>query len=210
MIFLWRCVALTNISLFRPYIKLDLQAANLFPRNTCIACANEISELVNRLRSLYGLRCVCLTVTSLLLSAGTIHLLNLPSESASSYLAQGIRDLGDISVNHQFAVRCIDIITGLAAKWNIALPQGTAIAHQQTWPSPTSSTFGLGSWTPFSAPTTPVTPQHIVPSMAMNVSMAEDPRWPMYGGTASILESLLPETTQQHPAMMPFDDWQWQ
>lgn len=79
------------LHLFRPYIKLDLRGANLFPRDTCTYCANEISSLMNALRAMYGLRRVCLAVTGMLLSASTIHLLNLPSEPAVSYLSQALR-----------------------------------------------------------------------------------------------------------------------
>lgn len=135
------------LHLFRPYIKLDLRGAGLYPRDTCTFCANEISSLVNVLRNIYGLRRVPLAVTWLLLSASTIHLLNLPSESASTHLCQGMHDLQAISVNHQFAAKCVDIVRALAAKWNIPLPEGAAAAStfKEHWPSPPSSTFFAAS-----------------------------------------------------------------
>jgi hypothetical protein len=109
-------------SLFRPYIKLDLRGANLFPRDTCTFCANEISGLTNALRAMYGLRRVCLPVTGFLLSASTIHLLNLPSETSGRHLSQAMHDLQAMSTNHLFAGRCVDIIRSLATKWKINLP----------------------------------------------------------------------------------------
>ncbi|WPH01908.1 Hypothetical protein R9X50_00476200 [Acrodontium crateriforme] len=112
------------LHLFRPYIKLDLRSSNLFPRETCTLCANEISALMNALRAMYGLRRISLGVTSLLLSASTIHLLNLPSEQATAHLAQGFQDFQAMAVNHQFAGRCVDIIRSLAIKWQITLPDG--------------------------------------------------------------------------------------
>jgi hypothetical protein len=113
-------------SLFRPYVKLDLSGASLYPRDTCIYCANEISNLMNALRALYGLRRVGLAVTSLLLSASTIHLLNLPSEPSSTHLSQALYDLQAMAVNHTFAGRCVEIIRSLATKWHISLPEGAA------------------------------------------------------------------------------------
>lgn len=110
-------------SLFRPYIKLDLRGANLFPRDTCTFCANEISGLSNALRAMYGLRRVCLPVTGFLLSASTIHLLNLPSETSGRHLSQAMHDLQAMSANHFFAGRCVDIIRSLASKWKIDLPE---------------------------------------------------------------------------------------
>ena len=119
--------SLTTTSLFRPYIKLDLRAANLYPHDTCTFCANEISALMNALRAMYGLRRVTLIVTSLLLSASTIHLLNLgQSEQAAAHLSQAVHDLSAISVNHRFAARAVDIIRSLSTKWNISLPESAA------------------------------------------------------------------------------------
>ena len=226
-------------SLFRPYIKLDLQGADLYPRDTCTLCANEISSLMNALRAMYGLRRVTLPVTSLLLSASTIHLLNLPAEPSASHLSQALHDLQAMSTNHQFAAQCVDIIRSLAKKWSISLPEGAAsvsafrLAGQR--PSPTSSNFWAASiprdvsssgtnsnqssssqhespfqpphpqrppsypnffdepgsqmdpgmtqnlfWTPFPGQTMPVPPEHVVPSMHMDMSGMENSatQWP--------------------------------
>lgn len=101
---------------------------------------------------MYGLRRVNLAVVNRLMSALTIHLLNLPSEPSASNLAQGLQDLQAMSLNHQFAGRCIEIIHSLASKWNIALPDsGVAIPprskggmHRQ-FPSPPLSNFWAAS-----------------------------------------------------------------
>lgn len=138
-------------SLFRPYIKLDLRAAGLYPRDTCTFCANEISALMSALRAMYGLRRVTLAVTSHLLSASTIHLLNLPSEDAAAHLSQGLHDLEAMSVNHRFAARAVDIIRSLSSKWKIALPESAAsvsvyrMHSQREISSPPPSTFFAAS-----------------------------------------------------------------
>lgn len=107
---------------------------------------------MNTLRAMYGLRRVNLAVVNRLMSALTIHLLNLPSEPSASNLAQGLQDLQAISLNHLFAGRCIEIITSLAAKWNIALPDAAVSIPprnranlQRQLPSPPSSSFWAAS-----------------------------------------------------------------
>lgn len=118
------------LHLFRPYIKLDLSGANLFPRDTCTFCANEISALTAALRAMYGLRRVCPGVITILLSASTIHLLNLPSDSAAQNLTQALHDFEAISVNHRFAARSIDIIRALSAKWSVPLPESAGAVYR--------------------------------------------------------------------------------
>lgn len=204
-------VLLIMNSLFRPYIKLDLHGANLFPRDACTRCANEISGLVNALRGMYGLRRVCPAVTSLLLSATTIHLLNLPAEPAATNLSQGIQDLQMMSTNHQFAGECVDIIISLASKWKIALPDDVRTATtfrpgaQRPWQSPASSTFwaasiprkessggarSSGSSThesPFAPPpsqshNTSFAPLYSQPSGHMDSAQAQPPFWTPFPG----------------------------
>ncbi|KAH9820923.1 Nitrogen assimilation transcription factor nit-4 [Teratosphaeria destructans] len=141
------------LHLFRPYIKLDLSGAGLYPRDTCIHCANEISVLMNALRRIEGLHRVPLPVTSILLSASTIHLLNLPSEPATLHLTQALQDLQAIAVNHRFAGRCIDIIRSLAARWEISLP-GSLVP---------GSALGISTFTKWSCPPAnfaPFIPRH--------------------------------------------------
>ena len=100
------------------------------------------------LRAMYGLRRVCLPVTSFVRSACTIHLLNLPLESAASHLSQGLQDLQDMSVNHQFAAHCVHVIQSLAIKWEIPMPETAGAisgfppgASAQPWPPSPSSMY---------------------------------------------------------------------
>ncbi|KAK6431710.1 hypothetical protein LTR95_012131 [Oleoguttula sp. CCFEE 5521] len=130
------------LHLFRPYIKLDLHEADLYPLDTCTFCANEISNLMSALRAMYGLRRVALPVTGFLLSASTVHLLNLPSEQAATHLTQAMHDFRAMSMNHYFAGRCVGIIRDLANKWHIQLPEA----------APSVSPFRLGDQPFFSSP----------------------------------------------------------
>nr|POE52042.1 nitrogen assimilation transcription factor nit-4 [Quercus suber] len=139
------------LHLFRPFIKLDLRNVNLYPVDIVTYCANQISSLMNALRAMYGLRRVALAVPNMLLSAATIHLLNLPAEPAASHLSQGLHDLQAMAVNHQFAAQCVEIIRTLAVKWNIELPEGANAnnvfrgAHPPPMSPPHVSTFFAAS-----------------------------------------------------------------
>lgn len=104
-------------------MKLDLQAIGLYPREICNYCATEISSLMNALRGMYGLRRISLSVTVILLSASTVHLLHLPSQTSATHLTQALHDLQAMSVNHRYAGCCIEIIHRLANQWGIALPE---------------------------------------------------------------------------------------
>ena len=94
------------------------------------------------------MRRVCLAVTGMLLSASTIHLLNIPAEPASVHLVQILHDLQAMAVNHQFAARCVEIIRSLATKWRITLPDrtpGGSVFHLPNQQSPTASAFFASS-----------------------------------------------------------------
>ncbi|KAK5746384.1 hypothetical protein LTR17_000764 [Elasticomyces elasticus] len=198
------------LHLFRPYIKLDLRGAGLYPRETCTHCANEISNLTNALRAISGLRRVSLTVCNWIMTASTIHLLNLPSDVAANNLIQGMHDLQTMSVNHPFAARCIDIIRSLASKWHINMPEGAnAIIGYRQEPSsqltsPTTAFFAASiprkqasedrteSGSSMSSNRQPDTPFAPPPQQQSAFSFYSDPTAPM------------DENTAQHAFWTPF------
>ncbi|KAH0313709.1 hypothetical protein KCU71_g6856, partial [Aureobasidium melanogenum] len=114
------------LHLFRPFMKLDLSDIGLYPRELATYCATEISKLMNALRGMYGLRRTSLAVSPILLSASTVHLMNLPSQGAAVQLTQAMQDLETMSVNHRYASCCLEIINRLANQWGIRLPEATA------------------------------------------------------------------------------------
>ncbi|KEQ57679.1 uncharacterized protein M437DRAFT_79547 [Aureobasidium melanogenum CBS 110374] len=122
------------LHLFRPFMKLDLSDIGLYPRELLTYCATEISKLMNALRAMYGLRRTSLAVSSILLSASTVHLMNLPSQGAAVQLTQAMQDLDKMSVNHRYASCCLEAINRLANQWGIRLPEATA--NLAPFPSP--------------------------------------------------------------------------
>ncbi|KAI9880982.1 MAG: hypothetical protein M1830_009476 [Pleopsidium flavum] len=134
------------LHLFRPFLKVHLLDSSVSPRGICTKSAENVSSIIDTYRNYYGLRRVCLLMAHILLSSSTVHLLNLPNPSATHDLAQGIRDLKEMSINHAFAGRCLRIIISLGQKWGISLPaevqQATAAVSPETMlPSPTSGQF---------------------------------------------------------------------
>lgn len=110
------------LNLFRPLLKWLVKNSEVCPREVCISSANQISTIVKSYYDLYGLRRNCILITHTLLSACTIHLVDLPSETAARHISQDLHYLEEISANHYWAARCFRIIFGLAKKWNISLP----------------------------------------------------------------------------------------
>lgn len=119
-------------------MKLDLQGIGLYPREVSTYCATKISDLMNALRGIYGLRRTCLAVSAILLSASTVHLLNLPSQTAAINLTQALHDLQTMSVNHRYAMCCIEIVKRLADQWGITLPESAQNITSFRSPAPES------------------------------------------------------------------------
>jgi hypothetical protein len=161
------------------------------------------------LRAMYGLRRVPMPVTGLLLSASTVHLLNIPTEQASANLSQAMHDFRAMSTNHYFAGNCIDIIRELATKWNIQLPESV----------PSSSPFKLGSHLtippPQSAFYAPSIPRQIssgnsgAVSAESNSTLQESPFSPPPGPPSrqqSHQQQEVHQIQQQQQSVSPYDD----
>lgn len=112
--------------LFRPFLKVDLKNSKISPRDICTSCASNGASLLGKYRQTYGLRRVPLVATHILLSTSIIHLLNLPNSSSAQDLALSITCFRDLSANHAFAVRGLDIVMALSRQWKIQLPSGVA------------------------------------------------------------------------------------
>ena len=112
--------------LFRPFLKVDLTNSKASPRDICTSCARNSTSLMGTHRQLYGLRRVPIVSTHILLSASIIHLLNLPNPSSAQDLALSITCLREITANHAFATRCLNVIMALSQQWDIHLPSEIA------------------------------------------------------------------------------------
>ncbi|GAB7342138.1 hypothetical protein MBLNU457_g0401t3 [Dothideomycetes sp. NU457] len=120
-------VVLLHIFYFKSLSQLDMREAGLDPHGICTYCANEISSLVDRVRTVYGISHVCVAVIGSITSAAATHLLNTPDPNAVLRFSQAIADLQTLAVNHRLASKCIDSLRGVACTWSIPLPENTGI-----------------------------------------------------------------------------------
>jgi hypothetical protein len=73
-------------------------------------------------KRVYGLRQICNIAVYIVHSACTIHLLNLPDKAAKRDIVHGTKHLEEIAEDWLCARRTLSIISVLARKWKIELP----------------------------------------------------------------------------------------
>ncbi|KAK3487778.1 nitrogen assimilation transcription factor nit-4 [Neurospora hispaniola] len=126
---------LQYIHLFRPFLKYTKEASPLEkvqPRRICTTNANSISKLMRLYKKLYNLRQICNIAVYMLHSACTIHMLNLPEKTARRDITHGVRQLEEMAEDWPCARRTLGIISVLARKWNVELPEEAAIVLKRT------------------------------------------------------------------------------
>ncbi|ETS83237.1 hypothetical protein PFICI_05113 [Pestalotiopsis fici W106-1] len=127
---------LQYIHLFRPFLKYAPSASPLpphvSPRRICTANAGAISKLMRLYKKLYDLRQICNIAVYMLHSACTIHLLNLPEKTAKRDIIHGVKALEEIAEDWLCGRRTLSIISVLARKWNVEIPEEAAHVLQRT------------------------------------------------------------------------------
>lgn len=147
---------LLYIHLFRPFLKYSPATsplpAHVSPRKLCTAAASAISKLMRLYKRTYGLRQICNIAVYIVHSACTIHLLNLPTGSqtlnvtnagkvpvgetvgkaARRDIVHGVKHLEEIAEDWLCARRTLSIISVLARKWKINLPEDAQLVLERT------------------------------------------------------------------------------
>ncbi|KXX79203.1 Nitrogen assimilation transcription factor nit-4 [Madurella mycetomatis] len=127
---------LQYIHLFRPFLKYTPAAsplpAHVSPRRICTANAGAISKLMRLYKKLYDLRQICNIAVYMVHSACTIHMLNLPEKTARRDIIHGIKHLEEIAEDWLCARRTLSILSVLARKWKVELPEEAALVLQRT------------------------------------------------------------------------------
>jgi len=128
---------LLYIHLFRPFLKYTKETSPLpdtvSPRKLCTAAASMISKLMRLYKRSHGLRQICNVCVYIVHSACTIHLLNLPEKGAKRDVVHGVKHLEEISEGWLCARRSLGLITVLARKWKVELPEdATAVLERTT------------------------------------------------------------------------------
>ena len=121
---------LLYIHLFRPFLKYNQATSPLpphvSPRRLCTQAAESISKLLRQYKRTFGLRQICNVAVYIAHSACTIHLLNLPDATAKRDIVYGVQHLEEIAQGWPCARRTLNIISVLAQRWNIVLPEEAA------------------------------------------------------------------------------------
>ncbi|KAK3112225.1 Nitrogen assimilation transcription factor nit-4 [Teratosphaeriaceae sp. CCFEE 6253] len=115
------------IHLFRPFLKYTQQTSplpnNVSPRKLCTQAAGMISKLMRLYKRSHGLRQICNIAVYIVHSACTIHLLNLPEKNARRDIVHGVKHLEEIAEGWLCARRTLGILSVLARKWTVELPE---------------------------------------------------------------------------------------
>ncbi|OCL08695.1 hypothetical protein AOQ84DRAFT_250760, partial [Glonium stellatum] len=121
---------LLYIHLFRPFLKYNQATsplpAHVSPRKLCTQAAAMISKLLRLYKRSHGLRQICNVAVYIAHSACTIHLLNLPEKNARRDIIHGVKHLEEIAESWLCARRTLGILSVLAKKWSVDLPEEAA------------------------------------------------------------------------------------
>ncbi|KAI9878753.1 MAG: hypothetical protein M1830_010606 [Pleopsidium flavum] len=130
------------IHLFRPFLKYNQATsplpAHVSPRKLCTHAAATISKLLRLYKRTYGLRQICNIAVYIAHSACTIHLLNLPEKNAKRDIIHGVKHLEEIAESWLCARRTLGILSLLAKRWKIEMPEEAATILART-----DARFGL-------------------------------------------------------------------
>ncbi|KAI4242605.1 MAG: hypothetical protein L6R40_003986 [Gallowayella cf. fulva] len=124
------------IHLFRPFLKYKQSAsplpAHVSPRKFCTHAATTISKLLRLYKRTYGLRQIVNLAVYITHTACTIHLLNLPDKNAVRDIVHGLKHLEEIADGWLCARKTLRILSIVAHKWKIELPEEAAKLLERT------------------------------------------------------------------------------
>lgn len=127
---------LLYIHLFRPFLKYNPNnsplPATVSPRKLCTQAAAMISKLLRLYKRSHGLRQICNICVYIAHSACTIHLLNLPEKNAKRDIIHGVKHLEEIAEGWLCARRTLGILSVLANRWKVELPEEAATVLSRT------------------------------------------------------------------------------
>ena len=127
---------LLYIHLFRPFLKYNQATSPLpthvSPRKLCTQAAATISKLLRLYKRSHGLRQICNVVVYIAHSACTIHLLSLSEKNARRDIIHGVKHLEEIAESWLCARRTLGILSVLAKKWSVDLPEEATVVLART------------------------------------------------------------------------------
>jgi hypothetical protein len=111
------------ISLFRPFLAAHFtEHMGIDPKAICTNAANAISEAFNKHMQVFQGLGICAFQVHCLLTASTIHVVNLKTESGAANLTQACLHLHTLAPTIPWAAGSLHIIQGLAKRWYTEIP----------------------------------------------------------------------------------------
>ncbi|RPA81159.1 hypothetical protein BJ508DRAFT_414997 [Ascobolus immersus RN42] len=128
---------LLYIHLFRPFLKQNttwetLPLAHLAPRSQCITAAFTISKLLRFYKSGYGLRQICNVAAYIILSACSIHLINIENKNSRRDIIQAVKALENMGDGWLCAKRALLIVKSIVKRWRIDIPEEAMAVLRRT------------------------------------------------------------------------------
>ncbi|KAL8946608.1 MAG: hypothetical protein Q9222_007021, partial [Ikaeria aurantiellina] len=124
------------IHLFRPFLRYKQGTsplpAHVSPRKLCTQSAATISKLLRQYKRTYGLRQIVNLAVYIAHTACTIHLLNLPEKNATRDIVHGLKHLEEIAEGWICARKTLRILSIVAQKWRIELPDEATKLFERT------------------------------------------------------------------------------
>jgi len=108
--------------LMRPFLKAKFTHSDISPSDVCRQAAAAISDIFAQHRRLYHTVGIYTFQLHCLLTACTIHIINLPAIASTACLTAACNHFHDLARWNEGANGSLDIIKGLVQKWSIILP----------------------------------------------------------------------------------------
>jgi hypothetical protein len=108
--------------LMRPFLKAKFTHSDISPSDVCRQAAAAISDIFAQHRRLYHTVGIYTFQLHCLLTACTIHIINIPAISSTTCLTAACNHFHDLSRWNKGANGSLDTIKGLVQKWIIILP----------------------------------------------------------------------------------------
>ncbi|KAB8337010.1 hypothetical protein FH972_021314 [Carpinus fangiana] len=110
------------LHLFRPFLKATIHNSDISPREVCRQAANNISDLMHEHARLYQRKGIYMFQVHCLLSACTIHIINIPSIQATRQFTEACNTFQELIPGNEWARSCLHVLRNLVEKWNLILP----------------------------------------------------------------------------------------
>jgi len=173
--------------LFRPFLKATIDYSDVVPRDVCREAANMISDLWQEHHSMYGLSGIYMFQVHCLLTACTLHIINVPTISANRHLTQACNIFQELIPRNEWARSSLVVLRGLAEKWRLVLPLEVEEAMYRDIGGPGNPQTHHGS----------MLPDDTLPEIAPNYPTGPDPM-----AAHAIVSSNIDFRLQQHNQRM--------